>query len=48
MHDEFGRIRVAAVAAATSVARVPSGRKLAGQKPVVTQNQVYGFYLSKF
>jgi len=45
MHDEFGRIRVAAVAAATSVARVPSGRKLTGHKPAVTQNQVYNFYL---
>ncbi|BAT85420.1 hypothetical protein LR48_Vigan03g229500 [Vigna angularis] len=45
--DVHRRIRVAAVAAATSVARVPSGRKLAGQKPVAIQNQVHGFYLSK-
>ncbi|CAJ1905891.1 unnamed protein product [Sphenostylis stenocarpa] len=37
--DVHRRIRVAAVAAATSVARVPSSRKLTGQKPVVTQNQ---------
>lgn len=37
--DVHRRIRVAAVAAATSVARVPSGRKLTGHKPVVSQNQ---------
>lgn len=32
--DVHRRIRVAAVAAATSVARVPSGRKLTGHKPI--------------
>ncbi|KAL5155041.1 putative DUF21 domain-containing protein [Glycine soja] len=34
--DVHRRIRVAAVAAATSVARVPSGRKLTGHKPIVS------------
>ncbi|RDX84169.1 putative DUF21 domain-containing protein, partial [Mucuna pruriens] len=33
--DVHRRIRVAAVAAATSVARVPSGRKLTGHKPII-------------
>lgn len=33
---KFGRIRVAAVAAASSVARVPSGQKLTGHKPLVS------------
>ncbi|XP_027350113.1 DUF21 domain-containing protein At4g14240 [Abrus precatorius] len=36
--DVHRRIRVAAVAAATSVARVPSARKLTGHKPVVNLN----------
>ncbi|KAK7336732.1 hypothetical protein VNO77_17278 [Canavalia gladiata] len=35
--DVHRRIRVAAVAAASSVARVPSGRKLTGHKPLVRE-----------
>jgi len=41
MHNEFGRIRVAAVAAASSVARVPLGQKVMGHKPVVSWSHFF-------